>query len=41
MRAEKVVVYPEGFTCYAINGEEFGSKFAGKKVKVVFEEVIE
>lgn len=41
VKLEKVIAYPKDFTCYAINGEEFGSKLAGKKVKVVFEEVIE
>lgn len=41
LKIEKVIAYPKNFTCYAINGEELGSKLAGKKFKVVFEEVIE
>lgn len=39
MKVEHIVSFPEGHRCYAINGEEFGSKLAGKKFKVTYEEI--
>lgn len=35
VKLEKVIAYPNNFTCYAINGEEFGSKLAGKKLRLL------
>lgn len=39
VKVEHIVSFPEGHRCYAINGEEFGSKLAGKLFKVTYEEI--
>ena len=39
LKLEKICAFAEGHRCYSTSGEEFGSKLAGKKFKITYEEI--